>query len=200
MEIGNPDLLEEIRAKHLDPKPFLQVAAARGLSIMQKQLQASYTEGGYRTGRLMASLAPGGEHSISQVEQFAFSVGTNLEYAAIQDRGGVIIPKTGRALAIPATPKMRRAAKWPRDFARGDLRFVPLKRGTLVGFLVDASGTFKKGKRTGGGKLGFGTKALFWLVTKVTIAAKNYATWDQVTIDKIIQRDWPDFLAGKLVA
>jgi HK97 gp10 family phage protein len=62
-------------------------------------------------------------------------VGTDVEYAAIQEFGGVITPVNGQYLAIPLT-KAAEAAVSPRSFG-GELR--PVFRG-LDGVLVDEAG------------------------------------------------------------
>jgi hypothetical protein len=63
-----------------------------------------------RTYREEASVSAG------QIRMGAFS---DLVYARIQDRGGVIRPKTRKALSIPMTAKAKN--RWPRDWPHGHL-------------------------------------------------------------------------------
>lgn len=88
---------------------------------------------------------------------------SNVAYADIQDRGGTIVPRTRKYLAIPLLPFAE--GKWPRHFPRGELRFVPAK-GRPGGYLVrDAAG------KRGQGKIG---EAIFRLVPSVTIRGRGY--------------------------
>lgn len=70
------------------------------------------------TGNLAGSL----NHRLSRNSG---SVGTNLVYASIQQSGGTIFPKRAKNLAIPATKTLRGLRKPPRDFAPGELQFIP---------------------------------------------------------------------------
>lgn len=77
--------------------------------------------------------------------------GSDLVYAAIQDKGGIIVPRTRQMLAIPLV-KMARG-KWPRHFPAGYLH----RRGSALG-------------RSSGRSF----KALFALKPSVKIRPKNY--------------------------
>jgi len=88
---------------------------------------------------------------------------SKLIYAAIQDVGGEILPRTRRALAIP----MNRSAaiRWPRSFPRkglGALTFLKSKKADTVGILV------LKGKGKGKSKL------MYVLKRKVKISKKEF--------------------------
>ena len=65
---------------------------------------------------------------------------TDSEYAMIQQKGGPIKPIPPRkAIAIPATRQLKRSGKWPRDFPKGELKFIPsTKAGHCIGILVEA--------------------------------------------------------------
>lgn len=56
-----------------------------------------------------------------KVRNGVLSIGafSRLVYAQIQDRGGVIVPRRMKSLAIPLTRKA--AIRWPRDWPRGKL-------------------------------------------------------------------------------
>lgn len=64
-------------------------------------------------------------------------VGTDVEYAAIQEFGGTIVPKNAKYLAIPLTGAAE-AAVSPRNFP-GDLK--PRIKPGGGGVLVDSAGT-----------------------------------------------------------
>jgi hypothetical protein len=82
--------------------------------------------------------------------------------------GGVVTPKRGRALAIPATAEAYKAIK-PSAMAEDRLEFIPLNLGGLVGMLVerqhDTLRKTKKGFRQGETR---GGNVWFWLMAKVT--------------------------------
>jgi HK97 gp10 family phage protein len=80
------------------------------------------------------------------------AIGTDLEYAAIQEFGGTITPKNSRYLAIPLTDSAEQYGS-PRSYP-GSLK--PRMRGGH-GVLVDESGT-----------------AVYALVKRVTIPAHPY--------------------------
>jgi hypothetical protein len=50
---------------------------------------------------------------------------SSLVYAGIQNYGGTIYPRTAKALAVPLRPLP--VGKWPRDFPKGELSFIPRK-------------------------------------------------------------------------
>lgn len=80
-------------------------------------------------------------------------VGTDVEYAAVQEFGGTIVPKERQFLAVPLT-EAARALENARDFAGLKVRMA---RGGQGGALVDESGV-----------------AQYALVKSVTIPAQPY--------------------------
>lgn len=56
----------------------------------------------------------------AQRERGGIFVGTDREYAQIQDKGGTVRAK-GRYLAIPIEQPKSLRGKWPRDYAEGEL-------------------------------------------------------------------------------
>jgi phage gpG-like protein len=102
-----------------------------------------------KTSNLMRSLHVEVEEADGQVTA---EIGTDVVYAAIQEYGGTITPKTSKFLSIPLT-EVAKAAISPRNYA-GELRFVGHNNG---GVLVDEAGA-----------------AQYALVTSVTIPAKPY--------------------------
>lgn len=82
----------------------------------------------WATGRLAASCSAGGEGNVTSVTKFVLAYGTNLEYAAIHQFGGIIKPNRAKKLTIPLT---REAAKYaPREFPRK--LFVPRGKKILA--------------------------------------------------------------------
>lgn len=61
-----------------------------------------------RTGHLINSI-------VYECEEFVARIGSNLKYARIHELGGVITPKSARALAIPIHPDAK-AASGPKAF------------------------------------------------------------------------------------
>lgn len=120
-----------------------------------------------------------------RVDQDSFELGSNLRYAAIQQVGGDIYPRSVKALAIPVLPHLRRSGIWPRDLPRDSMRYVPVNRGNVVGLLVraretdvvqaDQPGARGPGRRPPQ-KLG---ETMYLLVRRSRIAARPYLAWDQ---------------------
>ena len=87
-------------------------------------------------------------------------VGSNLAYAAIHERGGVITPKTARALTIPISPAAVRHRA--RDFAGA--------------FIVKTMGKQAFIARKAGGARSERIELLYVLKKSVTIRARRYVT------------------------
>ena len=68
-------------------------------------------------GLLMASVTSNAQGTIERISSSELTWGTNLEYAAIHQFGGVIRPKRGKYLAIPVTREAYRAGS-PRNFGK----------------------------------------------------------------------------------
>jgi HK97 gp10 family phage protein len=85
-----------------------------------------------KSGNLRRSIVA--EVKESNDEQATIEIGTNLDYAAIQEFGGTIVPKKAKLLAIPVTKTAERFA--PREYP-GKLHMV-ISGGMPVG-LADAS-------------------------------------------------------------
>lgn len=81
---------------------------------------------------------------------------SDLVYARIQDEGGTITARTRKYLAIPLVRLP--VGKWPRDWPRNALQFIPTRRG---GVLV------RKKKRGP-------AEAVYALVRSVNVPAKRY--------------------------
>lgn len=111
-----------------------------------------------RTGALARSFR---EYVAVREGRVSIGAQSDLVYARIQDQGGRITPRTRKALAIPLIRLP--AGKWPRHWAKGELFFLPDKRGGRhVGVLAR-----QKGKR---GKV----EAVYALKRSVRIPPKHY--------------------------
>lgn len=106
--------------------------------------------------------------ALTRVDESTAIVSISSPAIAHKLTGGVITPKRGRALAIPATAEAYKAIQ-PSAMAEDRLEFVPLNLGGLVGMLVerqhDTLRKTKKGFRQGKTQ---GGKIWFWLMAKVT--------------------------------
>lgn len=76
--------------------------------------------------------------------------------------GGTIVPKRGRALALPANEQAY-AAGSPRELGSDFLQYVPIKANSnLIGFLKERSHSDLESKQQRGGRV------WYWLLKKVT--------------------------------
>lgn len=91
-------------------------------------------------------------------------------YAGIQNEGGTILPKTVKNLAIP-NKKLVPLGKWPRNYAKGSLKFVLGAKGKPP-FLIDA----------------VSKKRMFTLVKSVTLQGKRYIEAAQAKSEPHFQR------------
>lgn len=102
-------------------------------------------------GLLRASLTHGGKDHIERTNANTMEWGTNSEAAALQNYGGVIIPKKGKFLMIPASVEAVRAGS-PLKFpdAKRRLKWAINKAGT-GGIVYEIVGGKNKSKRISGG-------------------------------------------------
>ena len=141
----------------------------------------------------------GGIHAglVGPAELSVFSL---RPHARIQQEGGTILPKTGKALAIPLTDELRKSGLWPRhlDPDRSQMQFIPVHGANpnVIGILVPKepkSGKGKRGKRRRPGvrasfrKKPFTGKALYVLVKQTQIKAQPYLYWDEADMDRAVQ-------------
>lgn len=91
-------------------------------------------------GLLAASMSARGKGFFQQVEDFRLEQGTNLEYAALHQYGGVVSAKRAKYLTIPLTKEAARSGG-ARQFPR-KLFFLRSKKGSL--FLAE---TKTKGRK-----------------------------------------------------
>lgn len=96
--------------------------------------------------------------------------GSTLAYAAIRQLGGTILPRRGKALAIPIARSMRNNS--PKDFPRDFFKFIPAKKGAkpnVIGYLLRREE--REGRR---GRLGKAGELLFVLVRSVKQVGDPY--------------------------
>jgi hypothetical protein len=147
----------------------------------QRLLRARPHDWGPPTTRLPRSLT-------YVADRASVVVGSNLVYAAIQQLGGTVRPKTTKYLAIPVLPHLRRSGIWPRDLPKGSMKFVP-KAAITIGShswtgpaLVRKEGSGQSGGAKGKprrkqprGKVG---EVMFALLRRVRIRGRDYLVWD----------------------
>lgn len=198
--LDKPELLKHIAQGYRDPRDLMLVVGVTAMSGMQRRLRDTYSqkEGAYRTGNLLRSLTvndqgQGDSDAIFDLQSNMVTVGSSVRYAAMQDEGGDIFPKTVRFLTIPLGRVRRQTggevSRWPRDFPRDSLHFVPNKKGgRTAGWLFDAND----------GALGFGDGPLWALVPFVTIPPKHMseAGMKEVELDlDDIYAEWVEGIA-----
>jgi len=130
--IGEEELIRKFRAMSAAVKgqALGNTVLAGGLVILNAARGNIKSQGLIETRTLSRSLHE--EVTEQSSTQAAVEIGTNLEYAAIHEFGGVIKPKNAKYLAIPVGSYKGS----PRTHA--DLKLRKTKKGNLV--MVDASG------------------------------------------------------------
>ncbi len=149
----------------------------------QRSLRSRSKTWGPHSGRLSRSLA-------IQIDAASVAVGSNLVYAAIQQLGGTVRPKTGKYLALPVLPNLRRRGVWPRDLPKDSMVFKPaetIKIGShaWVGpALVRKESVTRPGKTRKDGSPGkervikAAGEVMFALVKRVRIKGDPYLKFD----------------------
>lgn len=102
-----------------------------------------------------------------RVEGDVLIVGNTRPQARVQNRGGTIVPKNSRFLALPLSPPLSRTqarVNKPRDFAGA---FVLMKGPNGPGLYRKSRGTFA----------GKGVERIFAFVKKVTIKKRPFLYW-----------------------
>lgn len=128
---------------------------------IKEEILRKFSGGKGTTGGLMNSYhAQFVKEVANRITTGAFS---DLIYAAIQNIGGTILPKTVKNLAIPISDRAKTTVgKWPRHYPKGQLTFIKSKRGNAL--LVEMT----KGKNR---KI---KEVMFALKKKVVITGKHY--------------------------
>lgn len=109
-------------------KLSLRKGMLRAAEHLSGEIRIEVMRGGGTTGQLARSWRSrfvGIENGVYTSEAYS-----ELIYAAIQNRGGTIEPRTQKMLAVP----LRRIpiGKWPRHFGKGELRLIKSKKGNLI--------------------------------------------------------------------
>jgi hypothetical protein len=194
--LSKPDLMKHMADGFRDTTDLMLpigVAAMAGMATQLVDTYSTHSEA-YRTQNLLRSIQVhgpgqgGNAHTIFDLKPTEVTVGSSVKYARIQSEGGTIKPRTVKALAIPLTRQLKVANKWPRDYPKDELSFIPAKSpGKTIGYLVDEDGS-----------LGFGEGPLFALVRSVTIRPKHLARAGReyvlLELDGIYE-DWVNHIA-----
>lgn len=151
---GNPGIA--IKAQHKEFTPAL----ARGLltaaqyagGVLAETVTLTFQAG---TAALARSF-PLGVGFVDTPRGVAAGALSDLEYAAIQDDGGIIEPKTAKMLAVPLTPAAKKL--WPRQWPQEALSLVKMPSGNLL--LIPKGGVPRD--------------ALYVLKEQVTIKGRGY--------------------------
>ena len=170
---------ERLQKVGREPRPVLGRIGLFVRRDAQRRLRSRKRAWGPSSGRLRSALA-------MRLGDNYVVVGSNLVYAAIQQVGGTVRPKSGKYLAIPATAQLRRRGVWPRDLPAGSLKFV-MRAKIIIGAhswtgpaLVSAESaatpTRRPGERRVAHKQG---EVLFALVRQVKIRGRPYLVFDR---------------------
>lgn len=104
--------------------PALMSASINVTNVLEQELEDSANRSfRNQTGRLVRSFVV---RFSSRNDGFDVGLFSNLPYAAIQERGGVIRPRNARMLTIPlnAIARSRRARDFPKLHRRGNALFL----------------------------------------------------------------------------
>lgn len=174
---GDKDKFRRAGDRMRNPQRFMQQVGTLGVASSLRRLNESVSRSdGISTGLLGASL------TIFEVTLDEAVIGSNRPYAAMRNFGGIIRPKTAKALAIPLDDRIKRLGLSPRDVdpQREILDFVPARggrSGNIIGLLVDTEGLFGKPD-----------EALFALATHVEQEGAFFLGWDDEDV-RTIERD-----------
>lgn len=123
-------------------------------------------------GILRASVTGTGQGHVEEITDHSLTIGTNLPYARLQQEGGTITPKSGKALALPLTKEATRYK--PRDFPRP--LFVAWRKGAKSGVLAERPKFVKqsKGEKAAGKRFKRQSKRIADLQTKLRLYGQRY--------------------------
>lgn len=158
-----------------DLRPWLEDTAEWLLRSAVKRLQSRDTKG-FLTGRLMKSLSTGDVDNVAEVGDSSVTVGSNVPYAAMQHRGGTILPTPPRkALAIPINERLRADGVYPRDLdpARELLTLVTVEDSGRAYLVADEEIP------------GYGSGVMYMLVASVTLPPRPFLLIDEQDAEEI---------------
>lgn len=199
---GDRTMFERTSKAMRNTRPLMRRVGTQALNSAVGRLpQVLKQEGAIRTGRLGASLSPGGEGNVFEIDNVQALVGTNLPYAAQVQFGGTILPRNAKALAIPLDERLARHGIGPREFdPSGELlRFVPTRsKSNIIGLLVaDEEVDFGGSLKFGGDSQAKGrSDALYALATSVTQEPRPYLYFSEQDLQRIRDEIVPQWLGG----
>jgi phage gpG-like protein len=126
------------------------------------------------TGQLRASITGASPEFREEEGPNYVTIGTTRPGANLMQQGGTVLPRKGKALAIPLTKDAVRSGG-PRRFSRP--LFLLWRRGANSGVLAE--------KTQGGRKKKAGLIAHFALVRKVVVPARPFIGFGRRLIDKL---------------
>ena len=180
---GDKDKFRRAADRMRNPERFMKQVGTLGVSSSLRRLNDSVSQSdGLSTGLLGDSL------TMFEITIDEAVIGSNLPYAAIRNFGGIIRPRTAKALAIPLVDKLKRIGLSPRDVdpQREILDFVPAsggRSGNVFAVLIDEEG-----------QLGFGAVPRYALATHVEQEGAFFLGWDDEDV-RTIERDiFPRYL------
>ncbi len=178
------DRFEQFTARITDMRPPLRRTGHFAARNARERLNKRPRSWHPHTGILARSI------TVRQEGDGTTFVETRVKYAGIQQRGGRIVPKHGKMLAIPIPDWLARSGQWPRDFPHGHLKLV-LRAQITIGThswtgkaLAAKESIAKPARRKPNAKrptprVKQGT-LLFALVKGVTIIGRRYIDWTHV--------------------
>ena len=158
------DLARLTKARNLMPR-LMRMACDRIVVAVSAAIQGNVNR---RAGMLARSWLPGSKYAERSGETTAtgarVTLGSNLRYAAIQERGGTVTASRSKYLTIPTGPALTPAGVARRAGARDwpDLKFIPLSGGRAMLARTKGSGPRRR------------LIPYYWLVKSVTIPGTWY--------------------------
>ena len=185
---GDRGLFERVSKNVRDPRKLMRRIGVLGMSSAYRRLNSVLGDDpdGLRTGTLGNSLAvgkdgPGSADTIFIVDETGVDIGTSVLYAAQVQHGGIIEPRTAKALAIPLVPELKLHGIGPRELDpnRELLRFVPYTgaKPNVFGLLVDDEQPLAGRERTMRGSTPYGPGPLYALAWWVQQDPKPFLFW-----------------------
>ncbi len=184
------------------PRELLQAIGVLGMSSSARRCQEAVQANaeGISTGKLYNSLNAGGrgmpaEGTIFDLSAAEVVIGSNLPYAAQRNFGGIIEPKTAKALAIPVVDHLKREGLSPRELDpdRSILRFQPITgaKPNVFAVLIDEGQELTGRQRKKRGSTAYGPGILYVLAYWVYQEGAHFMGWDAED-ERVIEEDiWP---------
>ena len=191
---GDRELFEGPSKRLRNPREFMRRVGEFAVSCAQQHLSEVLRDDpeAIRTGRLESSL------SVFAVDEHEVIYGSNVDYAAQVHFGGLIEPRTAKALAIPLPAALKRAGLWPRDLdpQRELLQFVPYRgsKPNVFGLLVDPGQELSGRQRRQRGVTPYGPGPLYALAWWVDQEPRPYLYLDEGEQRVIAEEMWPQWL------